>query len=117
MKHKALIHEALKIIQSDVAAGFYPVYGICTAASAYFTGDAGEEMEEELGTLMTKWPKFSGAEAYPVPDPNHTEKPESLRAAQVLFWQAGKIARWDVSTEYGRLRHELLAWLIKQTKE
>lgn len=117
MKHKALIHEALKIIQSDVSNGSYPAYGICNALESYYGGDAAAEIEEELETLMTQWPKFSGSEAYPVPDPEYAERFGRLGAAQSRFWHAGIRGRWDASTEYGRLRHELLAWLIDQTKE
>ena len=68
--------------------------------------------EEQLQTLFRQWPSFSGDDVYPVPSP----EPDKLDHNDA-FWEAHKLGlQWDPSTEYGRLRWQLLDWLIEKTK-
>lgn len=53
--------------------------------------------------LMREWPKFSGNPTFPVPHP--TKDPEIAYIEDYL---------WDLDTEYGRNRMELVNWLISQ---
>lgn len=121
MKHKALIHAALLGLQDELGQrGGVPPYGICIYLDCHFGGDNYGEVGDEVSDLMKRWPKFSGADAYPVPAPSNYKLPEGARPislARAYFWECGsKEARWDASTEYGAARRELLAWLIEQTK-
>ena len=60
---------------------------------------------ELLKEVMAKWPKSSGSRLYPVPSPD----PES---PSVAYYTHNDL--WNKNTEYGRLRWELLDWLIEQ---
>ena len=60
---------------------------------------------------MCEWPKRSNCRVYPVP--TRTDVP-SAALAQIAYMRERENNRslWDASTEYGRLRYELLDWLI-----
>lgn len=63
---------------------------------------------------MSEWPKCSDCRVYPVPIRNETP---SAALAQMAYMRERENNRslWDASTEYGRLRWELLDWLIKHS--
>lgn len=65
----------------------------------------------EMSLLWELWPRFSGSVTYPVPHPTMRAYP----AFSASDWKNG--AYWDERTEYGRARHELLAWLIERMQE
>lgn len=78
--------------------------GICSQDGIVFLDDAPFEL---LKDVMAKWPKYSGSRLYPVPvDEDNKGNPTSA----YYFYKE----LWDKNTEYGRLRWELLDWLIEQ---
>ena len=105
-KKKAELHRALQSIKED---GNQLEFGICKEllhrnASLYL--DAARWLER----LWKKWPKFSGNPRFPIPSPD-TGPPGSA------FYQGvDEGTNWDKRTKYGRLRWELLDFLIEQTK-
>jgi len=73
--------------------------GICSNIPCLITLDP--EGESVLSDLMISWPKFSGHEIYPV---NGVHSYCVAKTNGTL---------WDKSTEEGRLRFELLDYLIE----
>lgn len=63
-----------------------------------------------MKAAMREWPKYSGCRVYPVP--TRTDVP-SAALAQMAYMRENNRSLWDAGTEYGRLRWELLDWLIK----
>ena len=60
--------------------------------------------------LCKAWPLFSGDGVYPVPACEGSDP-------EFMYFDTSEIGcLWDTSTEYGRLRWQLLDWLIEQTK-
>lgn len=75
-----------------------------------------------LSGLVTLWPLYSGDPVYPIPpsrqDAGCDEKrydcgmpTHSMRIFDETLYKEDP-NMWDVSTEYGQLRWELLEWLI-----
>lgn len=86
-------------------------FGICAQvyiADSYFYTEAGEK---SLKRLWKTWPHFSGEDRYPVPPIKEGQTPASAfnRGVEVCN-------NWNKRTKYGRLRWELLDFLIDQTK-
>lgn len=65
-----------------------------------------------LKNAMCEWPKRSDCRVYPVPIRNETPSAALAQMAYVRE-RENKRSLWDADTEYGRLRWELLDWLIK----
>lgn len=84
--------------------------GIC--AQRLITHWLGPENCARMKEAMCEWPKRSNCRVYPVPIRNETP---SAALAQMAYMRERENNRslWDASTEYGRLRWELLDWLIK----
>lgn len=61
-----------------------------------------------VGTLSEKWPKFSGDISFPIPSTRKGGCPEDA--------YFGAKSLWNKRTKYGRLRWELLDFLIEATK-
>lgn len=59
-----------------------------------------------LYSLMDKWPKHSGNIDYPVSDTIYNP---------IAAYHANR-NHWDITTDYGKNRYELLNWLIDQLK-
>lgn len=59
--------------------------------------------------LVSQWPKFSGDVVYPIP---YSEEGESVCES----WAYDNLPKWDVTTQYGRDRRELLQFMINTTK-
>ena len=92
------LHEALIHIRDHGPT--YPWFGICANADRLGALDA----TSRICYLAEDWPKSSGSAAYPV-----------------LGWSDYQLGRlednqWDGSTENGKLRYELLDFLIEATK-
>ena len=78
-------------------------YGICGEFNRYYHGKAAEP-NKELKRLFALWPKFSGCAVYPVP------------GSGAAYGRAVSSKRlW--SGEYGRLRKELLNFMIEQLEK
>jgi hypothetical protein len=58
----------------------------------------------ELNLSITQWPKYSGWIRFPIP---HNKHKDSENAYDVCD-------KWSKKSKYGRLRYELLDWLIEQ---
>jgi hypothetical protein len=57
--------------------------------------------------LFEAWPKWSGRRSYPVPCPKGGSPEEAFDNTRLESF-------WDRRTAYGRLRHELLDFMIEQ---
>ena len=75
-------------------------YGICGEFNRYYHGKAAEP-GKELKRLFALWPKFSGCAVYPVPGSG------AAFSLQPRLW----------SGEYGKLRKELLNFMIEQLEK
>jgi hypothetical protein len=112
------LHVALRSVHSKVMQGLQKPGGICNNAryelSRMGTLNTGHVDRVEalrlLDMLFAEWPKFSGNHGYPVPDP---EYPSSDRHAEGIYH--ARNGKWETRSEYGRLRLELLNWLIART--
>ncbi|AYD82437.1 hypothetical protein HOU35_gp017 [Acinetobacter phage vB_AbaM_B09_Aci05] len=64
------------------------------------------------------WPKCSGDLCYPIPNP-YIENPTHLDNEDVYqdISKSGRYSLYDVSSEYGQLRLELLDFLIETIKK
>lgn len=60
------------------------------------------------------WPKFSGMLGWPVPS---AESVPSADPMKTYYSASDAGSLWDETTEYGRLRYELLDFLIEQIKK
>lgn len=68
------------------------------------------QADDWLGKTIQKWPKFSGDFNYPIWDRMSTPREQ--------FWDARDSGNlWNNSTEYGRLRWELLAFLLEEASK
>lgn len=95
---------------------FHPSVGICQRMNTVLVHRGNyTEMEIIIRSIRTdmfkKWPHFSGNEVYPVPS--------TVRAR----WESPKDAfmsiknLWSKRTNYGRLRWDLLEFMIDQTQK
>lgn len=76
--------------------------GICSDVNRTTGWD--QEAKTLLHKLMQKWPKYSGHENYPVPNPSGGHPRDAYYELHL----------WNRRTKYGRLRWELLEWLIQE---
>lgn len=77
--------------------------GICNQWTLKNLGSSGRDL---LKKVMMRWPKHSGDGMYPIPSPDTAMTPHKA------YHECSQM--WDHNTEYGRLRWELLNWLIEQ---
>ena len=87
-------------------------FGICSAMTRIQIEDRSFSYyisSNDIEELSRLWPYCSGVEMYPVPHPT-----ESAWAAFTNTSVHGKM--WDRRTTYGKLRHDLLGWMIHQLK-
>jgi hypothetical protein len=87
-------------------------YGMCHLVGTYMRYCApayGREWLYTLQDLFKEWPHFSGDIAYPVPASNKSNSP--------LYEYTFTRYPWDQSTEYGRLRLDLLNFCIVKLSE
>lgn len=89
--------------------------GICNNIRIYMEWD--EAGKEKFLKLVKAWPKYSGRLYYPVPAPQDMIKQlgDPLTAAEYAYLTARNY--WDKRTEYGRLRWELLEWMIQELEK
>lgn len=78
-------------------------HGICGEFNRYYHGKAAKP-GEDLRRLFVLWPKFSGCIVYPVPG---SVKAFSHAVSSRSMW----------SGEYGKLRKELLNFMIEQLEK
>lgn len=76
-----------------------PIYGICNWLSYY--------NDLTFQKIYKQWPNWSGVNGYPVPSTTSIS-PEHM------FHQSLKYNKlWDKTTEYGKLRYDLLDYCIE----
>lgn len=105
----------------DSRDGFCSSFGICNNALDFATredwghplGKIRAYSNDKLIDLFERWPKFSGHIGFPVPAPK--EWGVDASDAYTLTQEADTL--WDRSTEYGRLRWELLDFLITELEK
>lgn len=96
--------ELLEILQDIKKNGpSVKSFGICANVHRAL----GNPGQEELKDLMAEWPKFSGRRAYPIGI-------EGIDPAWSFLFVKNY---WDKETEYGRLRWELLDFLITMLEQ
>lgn len=66
----------------------------------------GEKCFKILEHLMRKWKHFSGDHVYPVPSTLRN------KTAAEMYINADKSKHWSKTDNYGRMRYNLLNWLI-----
>ena len=103
----AELQSVLRKVQELAANGKIPIYGICYAADTLKPSDSATYL---LSKLMRLWPKYAEG-VYAVPGTNGRCPAYSFSSAV----DDGTL--WDRSTEYGRLRWELLSFLIEVVDE
>lgn len=113
MSPEMALHWKLRWIRLKIRLGMRYNYGICGAL-----GNCAYIMH-----LFPMWKKWSGCFSYPVPDPLWKNKTYAHRmtistkqAAANIYKQSSYKAKWDKNHPYGKLRRELLDFLIEQTK-
>lgn len=113
--NKAHVKEVLINLNRIKSGDFEPYFGICSNI-----GDLEFPVEPIIHHYFERWPKFSGIKDYPVPDPKSKAKTirGKRKACQKIYAETwDKALHWDKNTEYGRLRHELLDFMIIEMKK
>lgn len=110
-------HPYLQILEEITQSlELYPSLSICLQAiplcETKFGISESCQMANWIESKFSSWEHFSGSFAYPVPSniPN-----QSPREAYFLAKGSGKM--WDKTTEYGRLRYQLLDYLIQEASK
>lgn len=104
--------EALKHIQDNGPND--PFYGICMNAKELFNGQHDKDVYPTISRFSAKWPKASKDHCYPVPSVKSDQSPAQCYQYARDYYK-GKL--WDDHTNYGRLRWELLAFLISELEK
>ena len=101
------ILSALKAIKSNKEYR-YRSTGICDSVRRYLEGHSDNYFtvwdSHTIYELMREWPKHSGNNEFPI----------TVRGISPMKEYLGCYDKWDRKTEYGRLRWELLEWLIEK---
>ena len=107
---KQHIHEIINgLVHTATCDGYMRAErgGICGNAAGVWEVSAAERVRTHRWIERTakRWPHYSGERCYPVPG-------DSLGvSANEAFYTTG-FSRWDETTEYGRLRWDLLRFLL-----
>lgn len=64
----------------------------------------------DMKQLFKKWPKFSGDDVYPIPNPSGGSPSDAYSLTE-------DVDMWNPDHPYGALRLELLDWMIEQLSE
>lgn len=117
MTPKQIVHESAKRLK-EIALGhaeqegyesFHPGVGICTNIRKVhpWCGFVGlHRCRAILNAAIFSWPKHSEDSGFPIPGGGDAYHEHQIKDAQ-----------WNTDSEYGRLRFELLDWIIEETKE
>lgn len=98
-----LLKKIRRQVRKRLKKGKKAKFAICYMVTVLHGGYS-REQHQRLQKLFAKWPKFSGSDVYPVPSTNGMTAGEKYTDA----WDNGRL--W--TGKYGRLRMELLEWLI-----
>ena len=101
------ILSALKAIASNKEYRYHST-GICNAVKHYLESHSDNYFTVHdsytIYELMKDWPKHSGNNEFPI----------TVRGINPMKEYIDYYDKWDRKTEYGRLRWELLEWLIEK---
>ena len=101
------ILSALKAIASNKEYRYHST-GICNAIRHYLVERSENHFTVRdsytIYELMKDWPKHSGNNEFPI----------TVRGINPMKEYLDYYDKWDRKTEYGRLRWELLEWLIEK---
>ena len=103
----SMILTALKAIKEDSTYRVSGI-GICGCVGAYYLNRDGliSNVRDQfvIGKLIEGWPKHSGVMEFPI------------SVGKISPWKKYGLCdnKWNRKTEYGRLRWELLEWLINK---
>ena len=126
MHHKHNLHEALLILRARGPR--YPTSGICSNLEYLLDGifeekdipdDALAAVSELMTSVACDWPKHSGSNMFPIPNPDWDPaecEPHDYRDAANTAYACRRAQAWDRTKPYGALRYELLDFLIERTK-
>jgi hypothetical protein len=112
MDNKQKLTEIIKSllqIKDDVATNKFPITGLCST----FFSIHNESLSKCMGLYglsYEDWPHYSGYPKFPIPDPARKHHAEREHDAEAIYWNSPN----RYIGEYGMLRLDLLAWLIKQ---
>ena len=101
----------LKNLRVDVHAGTAVITaGIChnVETNLYYSPKSQELLQE----LMKQWPKYSGHWKFPIP---HPMRPGNQEEAMWIY--CNTYSMWNKTTAYGRLRWELLEFMIAELEK
>lgn len=79
-------------------------HGICSQIYQLLECEDAQAAKDQFNQYAEKWEKYSGYSMFPVPSGRADQSP-----IQAYF---GTIKHWDRRTRYGRLRWELVDFLI-----
>ena len=84
--------------------------GICSNLEIPLTHKLEEyQYKRQVTSLMTLWKYYSGSRAFPVPSPSSSEREHHV---QIYYAAKKSNSMWSSSTRYGRMRRNLLNFLI-----
>ena len=84
--------------------------GICTNLDTQVECILEEyQYKRQVTSLMTLWKYYSGRRAFPVPSPSSSEREHH---EQIYYAAKRSNSMWSKTKRYGRLRHNLLNFLI-----
>lgn len=100
---KPLLLAALRLVSPEIQrhAICSQVEGVCYE---FYSGRESANVFALLRKMFQAWPQYSGNPCYPVPSPDGPVTAYSSANLRGTLWQG----------EYGRLRVDLLKWLIQE---
>lgn len=100
------VTEALKAMKAGKIS--CKTFAICANMMFSTTDTAEDVFFHHRRDVFESWPKFSGQDMYPIPDP------KGVLNARCIFddYETEGKSMWDKRTAYGKLRYELLDHLI-----
>lgn len=98
------VHDFLARLKA-VKASPHTFIGICqNLVEPIGWDDRCESYTDEVSAILSTWENYSGNKKFPIPS---TDKHKDAAALYVFVEDY-----WDTKTEYGRLRHEALNYII-----
>lgn len=94
---------------TDVATDPCPREGIC--------GQLSDEVCEWIAEQFDQWEHFSGNYAYPISVNEIDVWGVEIGPSQQYYDAKSRAEMWDTDTEYGRMRWDLLAFLLERASK
>ena len=103
------ILSVLKTIKDNIDKRLYPATGLCNEFQRVY-GTKLYTCMIKYRIIFAKWEYYSGKYNFPVPDPARKQNAEREHDAEAIYWNTPD----RYIGEYGKLRMQLLDWLIEQ---